>query len=255
MVHLRALPGTPGAMLPIDEIVATAAAEARTLAEAGFDALIIENMHDRPYIHGRHGPETVAVMARAALAVRAAAPKLVMGVQVLSGGNREAMAVALAAGGAFIRCENFVFSHVADEGLLALAEAGDLLRYRRQIGAERIAVFADVKKKHASHAITADVPIGDAAEGAEFFGADGVVVTGTSTGKPVHQEDLLAVARATDLPLLVGSGVSPEGATTLLEHADGLIVGSWIKEDGHWANPLDPSRCRGMANAVRRARA
>ena len=40
------------------------------------------------------------------------------------------MSVALAASLQFIRAEGFVFSHVADEGLIAKACAGDLLRYR-----------------------------------------------------------------------------------------------------------------------------
>lgn len=47
----------------------------------------------------------------------------------------------------FIRAEGFVFSHVADEGIIN-ACAGDLLRYRKQIGAENIQIFADIKKKH-----------------------------------------------------------------------------------------------------------
>jgi hypothetical protein len=254
MVHVQALPGSPRGTLKLEEIVSRAAAEARALAESGFDALIIENMHDRPYVHGEHGPETVAAMTRVALAVRESAPALPLGVQVLSGGNREAIAIALAAGGTFIRCENFVFAHVADEGLLAEAEAGPLLRYRRQIGADHIAVYADIKKKHASHAITADVPIGAAAEAAEFFGADGLIVTGTATGKPVRAEDLEAMVGATDLPVLVGSGATPEAAPALLKHADGLIVGSYIKRDGVWSNPLDPARCRAMVKAVRKAR-
>ena len=47
----------------------------------------------------------------------------------------------------FIRAEGFVYSHVADEGLIN-ACAGDLLRYRRQINAEHIHIFTDIKKKH-----------------------------------------------------------------------------------------------------------
>lgn len=47
----------------------------------------------------------------------------------------------------FIRAEGFVFSHVADEGIIN-ACAGNLLRYRKQVGAENIQIFADIKKKH-----------------------------------------------------------------------------------------------------------
>jgi len=254
MVHVQALPGTPRGAKTVDGLCRAAAAEARVLARAGFDAILVENMHDRPYIHGDHGPETVAAMTAAALAVREAAPNVPLGVQVLSGGNREALAVALAAGGSFIRCENFVFAHVADEGLLARAEAGPLLRYRKSVGAEHIAVLCDLKKKHASHAITADVSIGEAAEAAEFFGANGVIVTGTATGKATELDDLVEVRRATGLPVLVGSGVTPEQLPRLFESADGVIVGSWIKKGGTWSSPIDPGRCTKVVRAADRAR-
>ncbi|HUF64779.1 MAG TPA: BtpA/SgcQ family protein [Gemmatimonadaceae bacterium] len=169
-------------------------------------------------------------------------------------GNREALAVALAAGAQFIRCENFVFAHVADDGLLAQAEAGPLLRYRRQIGADHIRVFTDIKKKHAVHAITADLTIGEAAEAAEFFGSDGIIVSGTATGKPTREEDVVAATRATALPVLVGSGATAETIAGLLRHADGVIVGSAIKVDGRWDNPPDPDRCRAVINAAKAAR-
>lgn len=261
MIHVQALPGAPFARHEISRIVDQASAEATLLAESGFDAIIIENMHDRPYLHGKHGPEVVAAMTRVGLAVADAAAAarggvpMPLGVQVLSGGNKEALAIALAVGGSFIRCESFVFAHIADEGLLAEAEAGPLLRYRNRIGAEHVRIFADIKKKHASHAITADVPIGEAAQAAEFFGADGLIVTGTATGKACRMEDVVETARATPLPVLIGSGVTPESCLGLLEHADGLIVGSWIKQNGFWENPPDAERCRRMAAAVREARA
>lgn len=47
----------------------------------------------------------------------------------------------------FVRVENFVFSHVADEGLIN-ACAGSLLRYSRNIGAKDIIYLTDIKKKH-----------------------------------------------------------------------------------------------------------
>lgn len=59
----------------------------------------------------------------------------------------EAVAIAQACAFNFIRAEGFVFSHIADEGFTD-ANAGTLLRYRKNIGAEDILVFADIKKKH-----------------------------------------------------------------------------------------------------------
>jgi membrane complex biogenesis BtpA family protein len=133
------------------------------------------------------------------------------------------------------------------------AEAGELLRYRRAIGAQDVRVLADIKKKHASHVLTADVDIAETAEAAAFFGADGVIVTGTATGQPVDIGELEFVRSATRLPVLVGSGVTPESVPELLEYADGVIVGSWYKRGGVWSNGPDGARARKLADAVRRA--
>ena len=195
MIHVHALPGTPRADRPVREIIATAVAEARLLTEAGVDAILLENMHDAPYLRRRVGPEVVASMTAVAFAVRAVTA-LPLGVQILAGANRAALAVALAADLQFIRAEGFVFAHVADEGLMAEADAGRLLRYRRAMGAERIAVVADIKKKHSAHAITADVDLAETARAAAFFGADGLIVTGTATGEPTKADDVAAVRRA-----------------------------------------------------------
>jgi membrane complex biogenesis BtpA family protein len=266
MVHVGALPGTPGARQTVRELSRQAAAEARLLAKAGFDAVMIENMHDAPYVCGPHGPEIVSAITSVALEVQAALDPLrgrgraiPLGVQILALGNREALAVALTAGGSFIRAENFVFAHIADEGLMPRAEAGELLRYRRMIGAESVAILADIKKKHASHALTADVPLADAAQAAGFFGADGLVVTGSATGRPTDPAHLVEARQATRdagdaLPVVVGSGVTPSNAAALLKHADTLIAGSWYKRDGHWRNPPDPRRAAALAQAVHRAR-
>ena len=118
----------------------------------------------------------------------------------------------------------------------ATADAGPLLRYRRLISAERVLVFADIKKKHASHAITADVSITEAARTAEFFGATAVIVTGPATGRPPAIEDVIAVRRAVDIPVAIGSGLTPENLPQYWPHADVFIVGSYIKSGGLWSN-------------------
>lgn len=252
MVHVGALPGTPGSSRSVDELAQQARIEAEILEQAGFDAVILENMHDTPYVHGDElGPEITAAMTRVVAEVRQAVT-LPMGVQVLSGGNRQALAIAMAAGCSFIRCECFAYAHVADEGLLPRAEAGALLRYRRQIGAEHIAVLADIKKKHASHALTADLSIADIAVGSEFFGADGLIVTGAFTGAAAAADDLDAVSKASSLPVLVGSGVEPGQIEALASRSWGAIVGSWIKRGGRWTNPVDEGRAAELVAEARR---
>jgi len=248
MLHVPALPGTPAHSMDITAIVDHVVSEAQTLIAAGFNALLLENMHDAPYLKGQVGPEIVASMTTVARAVRAETT-LPLGIQILAAANREALAVAKAAGLQFLRAEGFVFGHVADEGYID-ACAGELLRYRKLIGAEDVQVFCDLKKKHSSHAVTADVSLAETAQAAEFFQADGVIVTGTATGAPADPADLDEVKAATKLPLLVGSGITPESVAEALEVADGVIVGSSIKQDGHWANPIDLDAAKRVVEAV-----
>lgn len=250
MVHLAALPGTPYAALPLTAVIDRAVEEASFLAASGFDAIIIENMHDRPYLRQSVGPEIVAGMSAVAGAVRSAVA-IPFGVQILAGANREALAVAFAAGASFIRAENFVFAHVADEGIMPQADAGPLLRYRRELGAEHIRIFADIKKKHSSHALTADLDLAETARAAGFFGADGVIVTGSSTGiaaAPVHVREVRA---AVELPVAVGSGLAPDNLEAYWDAADVFIVGSALKQDGLWHQPLDPDRVSAFVAVAR----
>ncbi|HXS82726.1 MAG TPA: BtpA/SgcQ family protein [Methylomirabilota bacterium] len=246
MVHVGALPGAPAAREPMERLVEQAVAEARAYHDAGFRALAIENMHDRPYMKGGVGPEVTAAMAVIGREIRRQTD-LVLGVQVLAAANREALAVAHAIGAAFVRAEGFVFAHVADEGLIE-ASAAELLRYRRAIGAEGVRVFADIKKKHAAHAITADVSLAETARAAEFFLADAVIVTGNATGEPATRGDVSEAVNATRLPVLVGSGITPSNIDHYA-HAQGFIVGSSLKQGGVWSNPLDPDALRVMVAA------
>ncbi len=249
MIHVGALPGTPHGRRSIDSICGQAVDEALVYRDAGFHGLAIENMHDRPYLKRAVGPEITAAMAVVGREVRRAVD-LPLGVQVLAGADREALGVAMACGARFVRVEGFVFAHVADEGVIE-SDAGELLRYRRAIGAEDVHVFADIKKKHSAHALTADVDLAETARAAEFFSADGVIVTGTSTGRPAAPADVVAVSAAVGVPTLVGSGVTASNVAGYAA-ADAMIVGSWIKRDGDWTNPVDPERAAALSRAFRK---
>lgn len=247
MVHLLPLPGSPGYRGGgLDEVLARAERDAEALVAGGCDALLVENMGDVPYLRGRVEPETVA--AAAVAVTRVAASGLPTGVQLLAGANREALGVALAAGASFIRAEAFAYAHVADEGILQ-ASAGPLLRVRAALRAEGIAVWADVQKKHAAHAITGDLDLSELARGTAFCEPDALVITGARTGAPTSPADLEAAAAA-GLPLVVGSGVSPEDASRLAERAAALIVGSYLKQGGDWRAPVDRARVAELRAAL-----
>ena len=142
------------------------------------DAILIENMHDVPYVQDKKiGWEIVSAMTRLSVEIKKIAKNVPCGIQILAGGNKQALAVAKTADLQFIRAEGFVFSHIADEGFTD-ACAGDILRYRKRIDAENVLIFTDLKKKHSSHAVTSDVSLIETCHAAEFFLTDGIILTG-----------------------------------------------------------------------------
>ncbi|MEK7829555.1 MAG: BtpA/SgcQ family protein, partial [Acidobacteriota bacterium] len=240
MIHVGALPGAPANRQSVAEIIAQAVSEAAVYRQAGVDAIAIENMHDVPYLRGEAGPEIVAAMSLVGLAVKAES-RLPVGVQILAGANIEAMAVAHAANLDFVRAESFVFAHVADEGLIE-SSAAKLLRYRKMIGADRVQVWADVKKKHSSHAITADISLGVMAETVEFMRGDAVIITGSATGDPPKLADVEEAKTHCRLPVILGSGVDDQNIAEFWPKADGFIIGSYFKREGKWQNEVDAQR-------------
>ncbi len=248
MVHVGALPGTPGNCQSIEQIVSHAVSDARILGQEGVDAIMIENMNDRPYLNRKVGPEIVAAMTAIACEIKRTIA-IPMGIQILAGANQEALAVALAAGLDFIRSEGFVFGHLADEGMMN-SDAGRLLRYRKQIGAGHIQVLVDVKKKHSSHTISNDISIEETAKAAGFFLADGVIVTGKSTGERAAQKDVAEVKKAVNIPVLIGSGIDVDNIPEYWEYADGFIIGSSFKKQGNWENEVDAKKVRSFVQKV-----
>lgn len=250
VIHVGALPGTPRGSQSVAELVRQAKDEARVYRECGVDGVIIENMHDVPYLKGIVGPEIVAAMTAIGVEVKAECG-MPVGIQILAGANIEAMAVAHAAGLDFIRAEGYAYAHVADEGIIE-ASAAKLLRYRKLIGAERVQVWADVKKKHSAHAITADVSLGQTAETVEFMGADCVIVTGSVTGEAPQVNDVKEAKRDCHLPVFLGSGITESNIEQFYNEADGFIIGTYFKVDGLWSNTVDPIRVMQFLNKLRK---
>ncbi|MBT8273744.1 MAG: BtpA/SgcQ family protein [Bacteroidia bacterium] len=236
VIHVQALPGTPKNSLEPNAIIDHAIKEATIYKDAGIDAIMIENMHDVPYLKGSVGHEITALMTLIGHEVKSNT-QLNTGIQILAAANKEALAAAKAANLDFIRAEGFVFAHTADEGIIE-SQAGELLRYRKQIGADHISVYTDIKKKHSAHALTQDITLLETANAARFFLSDGVIVTGNHTGIPPNEVDLKILKEHLDFPVIIGSGMSIENAKIYLPICDAMIVGSHFKAEGFWENEL-----------------
>lgn len=195
----------------------------------------------------RVDPASVAAMAVVVAAVRRAV-RLVVGVNALKNDAQAALAVAAATGAAFIRVNVHVGAVVADQGIIE-GDAYATLRYRRLLGSDT-RLFVDVGGKHAVP--LAPVDLDQVARDAVYRGlADALVVSGVATGEPTPLGDVKRVRAAVpDRPILVGSGVTPGTIGDLLAFADGVIVGTWLKQDGRTTNPVDPDRVATLAHAA-----
>jgi membrane complex biogenesis BtpA family protein len=251
MVHLEPLPGSPRWAGSLAAVTARAVADARALADGGFDACLVENYGDAPFAPRAVDPATVAAMA-VVVAEVGRAVRVPVGVNVLKNDARAALAVAAATGATFIRVNVHVGAVVADQGLLE-GEAHDTLRYRRLLGTDT-RLFVDVGGKHAVP--LAPVELEQVARDAAHRGlADALVVSGPATGAATPLGDVERVrAVVPDHPLLVGSGVTLETVGPLLAIADGAIVGTWLKVGGRMGSPVDPERVRALVRAAPAAR-
>lgn len=247
-VHVLPLPGSANYGGSMETILASALSDALTYKEGGVDALIVENMHDAPYFKGFVHPETTAAMTVVARALKYET-LLPTGIQILAAANMEALGAAVAADLDFLRVEGFVYAHVADEGIHESCAAA-LIRKRAELKAKHIKIFADIKKKHSAHAITQDVSLVETAINAEFFQADGVIVTGSSTGIAPGEDEVASVRAAVASHVMVGSGATAANIHKFMPHTDAVIVGSSLKYDGSWSNEVDPARVEQFIQAV-----
>ncbi len=251
VVHLPALPGSPRAARAMDDVAASCAADARALEAAGFDLVMIENFGDAPFFAGRVPAVTVAAMTACVVAARAACPQLPLGVNVLRNDADAALAIAAVTGAAAIRVNVHTGARVTDQGVVE-GKAAETLRARKALGAA-VAIWADVDVKH-SAALAPRAPEDEAKDLVHRGLADAVLVTGEGTGRPVDAGKLARVRAATaGVPLLVASGATVETLAALAAHADGVIVGSALRDGGLAGGPIDAARAASFARAFRSA--
>ena len=251
VVHLPPLPGSPRATRSVTDIAASCAADTRALHEADFDLVMIENFGDAPFFPGKVPAITVSAMTACVLAAKQACPGLPLGVNVLRNDADAALAIAAVTEAAVIRVNVHTGARVTDQGIVE-GKAAETLRARRVLGAS-VSIWADVDVKH-SAPVAARAPADEARDLVVRGLADAVLVTGEGTGRPVDGAKLASVRAATvGVPLLVASGATIESLAALAEHADGVIVGSALRDGGVAGGPIDPARAVAFAKAFRAA--
>lgn len=250
VIHLPALPGAPGSARTLPELREGVARDASALAAAGFDAVLIENFGDAPFLKGPVGPETVACMTVLAEVARAESG-LPLGVNVLRNDAVSALAVAVATSARFIRVNVLVGARVTDQGIIE-GVAAELLRARRAYGAQDVKIIADVDVKHSAPLGESSLTrtLDEARDAVHRALADALVVTGSHTGGAPDETQLAALREALPhTPLWIGSGAREDTLPAWLQRADAVIVGSALRADGRAGGPIDAARAASFARA------
>lgn len=254
MVHLPALPGAPGNELDRDALRRRARSDATALADGGVDAVLVENFGDAPFYPDDVPKHVVASMTDLTRAVMDTV-ECPVGVNVLRNDAEAALAVAAATGATFVRVNVHVGARVTDQGLIE-GRAYETVRHRDQLSAD-VAILADVDVKHSTSIGPEETAAASVADTVERGLADGVIVTGSSTGDGPSRAAVETVVDRRDrldesVPVFVGSGVTPETVGPALDVADGVIVGTALKGDGQPSNPVDPDRVSALVSAAGR---
>ena len=252
MVHLKALPGTPSydEEKGMEWIVEHAVSEAKRLAAGGIDGIQIENQFDKPFCKPEDtGYEIVAAITAASMAISKAVD-IPIGINVHLNGVKQAIAVAHSVGALWVRAFELANAYISNSGIIE-ASAPEAMRYRRMIGAGKVKVFGDFHVKHGSHFILSDRTIEEQVDDVKTSGGSAVILTSTATGKAPSVEDAEKIRKATDLPILIGSGFSISNAKDLFSAADGAIVGSSLKFDGKITNDTDTERVKALMDLVK----
>ena len=248
VVHLPALPGTPGYAGKLGPVRHSMLRDLLALKKGGAHAAILENFGDAPFAAGSAGPAAVACLTSLACEAREIFPGP-LGINLLRNDGVGAMAVAAAAGADFIRVNVLVGARLADQGILnGIAE--QLLRFRKCIRADQIRIFADVDVKHSAPLAPGYTLEDEARDAWERGGADALILSGAGTGHGTDPEHVRrAHTAAPRAPLLLGSGTTLDNLADYLPEASGFIIGTALKRSGK----IDSTRVRAFVRALAKA--
>ncbi len=243
VVHLLPLPTSPRWGGRLETVIAQAEQEATALASGGVHGIIVENYHDVPFTKNQVDPAVVSAMSVIVQRLKTLVD-LPLGLNVLRNDGHSALAIATCVGAQFIRVNVLSGTMLTDQGLIE-GEAYHLLRYRRSLGSE-VKIFADVMVKHASPLGPTNLSVA-VADTVERGLADGIILSGWSTGHPPDPNDLEMARRAAPYtPILVGSGATEDNIGILMQSADGVIVASSLKRSSRTPLPKVSSSVNGQ---------
>ena len=247
MIHCLPLPGTRDYAGSMQGVVDRALFDLDAMERAGVDAVIVENFCDRP-APTKLEPEQMAALSAVSMLV-AQKSGISVGIDAAFCDPIASLAIAVATGAQFIRVPVFVDTVVTSDGIVTPC-AKELIRYRKLLEAEEIALLCDIQTKH-TFMLTGNISIEESAVMAEDCGADAIIITGAHTGTSTPTDTIHAVRGVTGLPLVAGSGVRTGNVEEQLSLVDAAIVGSSMKRHGKASEPIDYELAKELMDTVK----
>ena len=250
MVHLHAMPTDPkyDPNEGVEGIVEAAKKDIIALQEAGFDGLLFCNEFAIPYTKNTR-IVTVATYARVIGELKSII-KVPFGITYASNVYC-AFDIAAATGANFVRAHY----HDTTAGVFGMSnpDPGDVERHRCYVGCKDIPVLQAVIPEGTE--MVAPRPIKQVVKTLCFnVNPDGLLIYSTNPGADIDTEMVELCKQATDKPILASNGVKPNTVANILAVADGCIVGTGVKYDGNFYNPVDPARAKELMENARKVR-
>lgn len=251
LLHLRELPGDP--FYPndgsIDDVIAAAEADLAALQDGGVDGVLVTNEFSVPY--QKHvSPVTIAAMGCVIGAIKGQL-RVPFGAEAIYDGDAT-MDLCAATGAAFTRC---VFTGAwAGDGGIVDRDVAETLRRKRSLRLDDLKLFYFITSE-GEQSLDGRGTV-EMAETLLFnVRPDAYVVGGSGPGRPATTQlfrDVASVSRG--VPVVCGTGCREANAAEVLGVCSGAFVGSALKRDGVFENPIDEARVASFMQVVRNIR-
>jgi uncharacterized protein len=251
LLHLQALPGDP-AFSPessMQKVVEQARTDLLALQKGGVDAVLFSNEFSLPYQIKVDGV-IIAAMARVVTELRKDI-RVPFGVHVIS--DPEAtIELAAAVDAAFVRSV-FTGAYAGEAGI-RYPDIAKILRRKSALGLNDLKMFYMINAESDGDLSGRDLSV--VAQAVIFkCSPDGICVSGIHAGHGVDRrliEDIKKVSKKT--AVFCNTGCTKENIREILKSSDGAFVGTTLKKNGMFTEPVDVNRVRAFMDEVRKLR-
>lgn len=248
LLHLHALPGDPGCTESMDEIVGHARADLHALQDGGVDGILFANEFSMPY-QTKVDYITVAAMARIFGELKGEV-RLPYGMNIVLN-PLASVELAAATDAKFVRSA-FTGAYTGEYGtytpdiaalkrrLVALGRTDMRLLFKANPESDTFITQRDLS------AVTRSIIFSSA--------PDALCVSGGSAGSETNIENIdlvRKVAMPAGVPVFCNTGCTAENVTEMLDHSDGVCMGTYFKKCGAFRENVDGDRVKAFMDIVK----